>query len=273
MSTVAQNVYGRVETLIELPFANAYAVVETYSKNNRSKVTGTRIYRKSDIIVNKNGRFKFRKYHDCLINNEMIPDVPWYLYLNDKFFDEVDKGEKYYTEIDFMKYDESYKLAMFKIRDPKVDNLIYPCHDSHMFIRYHDFFSGHVDYPLSSLYIFDYIGMFNNMELKLDEAFEHLKKHPWVKDVKKVDIPYYNVSPGMDKGLNLKVLLPQEEHDKLWKRLIDGKSIHRSSDIKGMIQSCCWIDRSIDPLGIRQFQRTHEEKHKRYQENSHDENY
>ena len=266
MNEVAQNVYGRVEKLIDLNFAKAYAVVKTDSKNNHQrKADRTVIYKQSDVIVNKNGTFRFSKYHKFDKGEEKIPDVPWYVYLNDSFFRMVEKGENHFTEINFDGYDLTDKLAMFEIDKPKIENLVYPDFSSHLFMRYKD------DYPLSPLYIFDYISTFNNMDLRLDEAFEHMKKHPYVKSVEKIKIPHYNVDPGKDEGLSMKLQLPQEEHDKLWKKCL--KEDYPSCRIKDWIQSQTWLDKSIDPLGIRQFQRTKEEQEERRKEHDTEDNY
>ena len=89
MNVIASNVYGKVESIVDLGYMDEFADVVAFttveSKNNHKKKGKERtvLYKKSDIVFNKDGTFKFRKYVDYI--DVKMPDVPWYLYLSDDF--------------------------------------------------------------------------------------------------------------------------------------------------------------------------------------------
>ena len=260
MNVIASNVYGKVESIVDLGYMDEFADVVAFttveSKNNHKKKGKERtvLYKKSDIVFNKDGTFKFRKYKDYI--DVKMPDVPWYLYLSDDFFKMIDKGEKYFTDIQYDDYDLTGELLKdcVSISHPSVDNLVFPNHSEHLFRKFKD------DVPLSSLMVFDYIGVFNNLQLKYEEAFDYLSKHPYIKKIEKTEIPYYNVEAGLNKGFNVMVKLPQDVYDSIWKKL--DKEKYPSCRIKDVVQGRSWAGVD-DPLGLKPYMCSNEEQKKK----------
>ena len=262
MNIIASNVYGKVESIVDLGYMNAFtdvvALTTVESKNNHKGKTKNRtvLYKKSDIVINDDGTFKFRKYVAGI--DVKIPDVPWYLYLSDDFFKMIDDGEKYFTDIRYDEYDLTDELLKGDsvITNPSIDNIIFPNYSEHLFRKFKD------DIPLSSVMIFDYISVFNNLQLKYNEAFDYLSKHPYIKKIEKTKIPYYNVEAGMNKGFDIRVKLPQDVYDSIWRKL--DKEKYPSCRIKNVIQGSFLIgDSDGDPLGLKPYMCSNEEQKKK----------
>lgn len=75
------------------------------------------------------------------------------------------------------------------------------------------------DMPISTPMCLDYIRSGpTNTSFDLDKAYKILSKNPWVSNLERADVPYYNRDDGLEKELRLTVLLPQDVWDKLVKK-------------------------------------------------------
>jgi len=80
------------------------------------------------------------------------------------------------------------------------------------------------DIPIPIPLYLDYIEGICDDEYDLDIALDILSKNPWVSELKRVDIPFYNKECG-DEALCFKVLLPRDVWDKLIKKCKKNDSV------------------------------------------------
>jgi len=108
------------------------------------------------------------------------------------------------------------------------------------------------DIPVSCPYRINYIGGIVNDEYDLDVAFKILSDHPWVSDVEKVEIPYYNAEKGHTHSVEYTVHLPQKEYDKIarfWRD--EKKSEYWSCRVGDSFVYMDYEDGVIDILGLK----------------------
>jgi hypothetical protein len=75
------------------------------------------------------------------------------------------------------------------------------------------------DMPVPTPLCLDYINHGpDDRTFDLDKAYKILSKNPWVSNLERADVPYYNRDDGLEKELRLDVLLPTDIWNKLVKK-------------------------------------------------------
>jgi hypothetical protein len=104
-------------------------------------------------------------------------------------------------------------------------------------------------YPIPTVLNFNYIGGVENEHYYIDKVLQYLKRHPFVLEVEKEEIPYYNRQKNRTEGLKMKVLLSQKVSDKVWES-VKNKGFPTCA-YKDSI--CCHYKKGLDPLGVQKF--------------------
>ncbi len=124
-------------------------------------------------------------------------------------------GEDFYEKMD--RYQQENKITIINREDFDPEKLIYFSNEDHLV------YSFRRDTPRTRAYYIDYIGGVDNESYDLELAEDILRKNPWVSEIEKVDIPYYNCEKGRNKAIEFIAHLPQEEYDKLVRYFRDEK--------------------------------------------------
>ena len=174
---------------------------------------------------------------------------PNWEYFSPKIFDEIKK--KYSTDIKWEKFKVDPYKEIKKNGTLDKSRILYFDWSSHLVHRFGQ------EAPLSSIQIFDYIEGVSDKDFHLEKAYKHLKKKKEVLEVREEEIPYYNRDRFCTKGLYMQVLLPQGMVDKIWDRV--KKDDYPSVRLREAFVPMYWRKDSIDPLGIKKFQRSEKE--------------
>ena len=166
-------------------------------------------------------------------------DFRFYYFRNDLL---KELSTKHFTDVDFTKF----VIPFEEFKDEKemdLNMVLCPYYSGHMVFRLSDL------RPIPTVLHFDYIGGVENEHYYIDKALKHLEKHPFVLDVKKEEIPYYNRARNRTEGLVMRVLLSQKVSDKVWESVKDGS--FPTCAYKDSV--CCHYKKGLDPLGIKKF--------------------
>lgn len=171
----------------------------------------------------------------------------YYYYYNDKIFNEF--KTKCFSEINF----ENFIIPFKDFKDEQIDfnRVLCPYYEDHMV-----FCIGNL-YPIPTVMTFDYICGINNTDYHLDEVYEYLKSNPFVIDIEKEEIPYYNRRSNHTHGLKMKVIFSQKVFNKMW--YIVRKNNCSTTVMRNMVVCSPYI-KTTDPLGIKKFRKTEKEK-------------
>lgn len=122
---------------------------------------------------------------------------------------------------------------------------------------YHSVFRLGQESPVSGVFVFDYIGGVNNRDFHINKAYEHLKKHKEVLEVRLEDIPYYNRENDYTKGLHIEACVSQAKMNKIWNEV--KKHEYATCRIKDVFIPASWRKYKTDPLGLKKFAKTEKE--------------
>lgn len=180
----------------------------------KGNVISVRLGKEFFFVSRKDFQAALKKHpHGNVVS--MIEKLKRYSYYTQKELDSIFKNIQYQAFIDKV-YETFGKNSLREIKKDAFN-------ESRVLFFYdyaHLFYPLDSTMPMSIPYYMDYIkGDVCNNGFDLDKAEAILKKNPWVSEIQRIDIPYYNREEGKEKALQFKVLLPQDVWESMVKRL------------------------------------------------------